>query len=72
MPDIKKTSQHGETDPKLLELLVCPITRAVLHHDRDRNELVSRPARLAYPVRGGIPIMLASEARQLEDDEYRD
>jgi hypothetical protein len=62
-------SDGRETDPKLLELLVCPVTRAVLHFDPERQELVSRAARLAYPVRGGIPIMLASEARQLEDDE---
>ncbi|HSO46691.1 MAG TPA: Trm112 family protein [Rhizobiaceae bacterium] len=58
-----------DTDPKLLELLVCPLTRAVLHYDREKQELVSRPARLAYPVRDGIPIMLASEARTLEEDE---
>ena len=68
----KKTSENGQTDPKLLELLVCPLTHAVLHHDHDSDELISRPARLAYPIRGGIPIMLASEARQLEDEEYRD
>lgn len=70
-PGAKKASNHGETDTKLMEMLVCPLTHAVLHHDREKNELISRPARLAYPVRGGIPIMLASEARQLDDDEYK-
>jgi uncharacterized protein len=60
-----------ETDPKLLEMLVCPLTRSVLQYDSEKQELVSRAARLAYPVRGGIPIMLASEARQLEDHEGR-
>ena len=71
-PAVKQFSTHGHADPKLLELLVCPLTRATLHYDQERKELISRAARLAYPVRGGIPIMLASEARQLEDAEYRD
>ena len=53
----------------MLELLVCPLTRTELSWDRERSELVSRAARLAYPVRDGIPIMLASEARQLTDEE---
>jgi uncharacterized protein YbaR (Trm112 family) len=57
------------TDPKLLEILVCPLTKTALHYDRDRQELVSRAAALAYPIRGGVPIMLAGEARQLTDDE---
>jgi uncharacterized protein YbaR (Trm112 family) len=56
-------------DPKMLEMLVCPLTRTALHYDRESNELVSRAARLAFPVRDGIPIMLASEARQLGEDE---
>jgi len=56
-------------DPKMLEMLVCPLTRTGLSWDRDRSELVSRAARIAYPVRDGIPIMLASEARQLTDEE---
>jgi hypothetical protein len=60
-----------ETDPKLLEMLVCPLTRAALQYDSERQELVSRAARLAYPVRGGIPIMLASEARSLDEDELK-
>ena len=53
-------------DPKLLELLVCPLTKAQLTFDAERNELVSSAARLAYPIRDGIPIMLASEARVLD------
>lgn len=56
-------------DPKLLELLVCPVTKGPLRYDRERQELVSRSARLAYPVRDGIPVMLEVEARPLTDDE---
>lgn len=56
-------------DPKLLELLVCPVTKGPLRYDRERQELVSRSARLAYPVRDGMPIMLEVEARPLSDDE---
>jgi hypothetical protein len=58
-----------ETDPKLLEILICPVTRTTLHYDRERQELVSRAAGLAYPIRGGVPIMLPGEARELPDDE---
>lgn len=54
-------------DPKMLELLVCPLTKGRLSFDEERNELVSEKARLAYPVRDGIPIMLVSEARKIED-----
>jgi hypothetical protein len=53
-------------DPKMLELLVCPLTQGMLKWDRDKNELISEKARLAYPIRDGIPIMLVSEARKLE------
>ena len=53
-------------DPKLLEILVCPVTKGPLTYDRDAGELVSRAAGLAYPVRDGIPIMLPDEARVLE------
>ena len=53
-------------DPKLLEILVCPLTKATLEYDAARQELISRPAKLAYPIRDGIPIMLPEEARQLE------
>ena len=56
-------------DPKLLEILVCPVTKQRLEYDAERQELISRAARLAYPVRDGIPIMLAEEARTLGDDE---
>ncbi len=53
-------------DPKLLEILVCPVTKATLEYDAARQELISRAAKLAYPIRDGIPIMLPEEARQLE------
>ena len=56
-------------DIKLLELLVCPMTKGPLDYDRERQELVSRSARLAYPVRDGIPILLENEARTLTDEE---
>lgn len=56
-------------DSKLLELLVCPVTKGPLDYHRERNELVSRSARLAYPIRDGIPVMLENEARPLTDDE---
>ncbi len=54
-------------DPKLLESLVCPVTKAPLEYDAEAQELISRQAGLAYPIRDGIPIMLADEARQLDD-----
>ena len=54
-------------DPRLLEILVCPLTKGPLEYDRARSELISRKAGLAYPIRDGIPIMLADEARRLED-----
>ncbi len=53
-------------DPRLLSLLVCPVTRDALQYDRERNELVSRKAGLAYPIRDGIPVMIPEEARPLE------
>ena len=56
-------------DTRLLELLVCPVTKGPLEYDRDRQELISRSARLAYPVRDGLPVMLESEARTLTDEE---
>lgn len=56
-------------DTKLLELLVCPVTKGPLQFDRAKQELVSRSARLAYPVRDGMPVMLESEARALTDEE---
>ena len=54
-------------DPKLLELLVCPLTKVPLEYDAEAQELISRQAGLAYPIRDGIPIMLPDEARSLED-----
>jgi hypothetical protein len=54
-------------DPKLLEILVCPLTRTALEYDRAHGELISRAAGLAFPIRDGIPIMLADEARRLDD-----
>jgi uncharacterized protein YbaR (Trm112 family) len=56
-------------DPRLLDLLVCPLTKATLRYDRERNELVSEQAGLAYPIRDGIPIMLVEEARPLDGSE---
>ena len=56
-------------DTRLLELLVCPVTKGPLTYDRERQELTSRSARLAYPVREGIPILLENEARTLSDEE---
>ncbi len=55
-------------DPKLLEILVCPLTKGALRYDRDRQELISDQAGLAYPIRDGIPIMLVDEARRLDED----
>ena len=56
-------------DTKLLELLVCPVTKGPLNYNRETHELISRSARLAYPVRDGIPVLLESEARTLSDEE---
>jgi uncharacterized protein len=61
MPDTRKA------DPKLLELLVCPVTKMRLEYDAENQELISRTAGLAYPIRDGIPIMLPDEARELKD-----
>jgi uncharacterized protein len=62
-------SYHRSMDTKLLELLVCPVTKGPLTWDAEKKELVSRSARLAYPVRDGIPVLLENEARTLSDDE---
>ncbi len=56
-----------KVDPRLLEILVCPVTRATLSYDAERQELISRAAKLAYPIRDGVPIMLPEEARALEE-----
>lgn len=61
--EAKKTAQ---TDPKLLEMLVCPLTKAALRYDAERQELISDKAGLAYPIHDGIPIMLVDEARKLK------
>lgn len=55
-------------DPRLLEILVCPLTKTTLEYDAERQELISRAARLAYPIRDGVPIMLPDEARSLGED----
>ncbi|MFP4537494.1 MAG: Trm112 family protein [Dichotomicrobium sp.] len=57
----------GEVDPKLLEILVCPLTKQRLEYDREAQELISRSAKLAFPIRDGIPVLLVEEARQIED-----
>ena len=58
----------AEPDPRLLEILVCPVTHGPLEYDRARSELISRSAKLAYPIRDGVPIMLPDEARELSED----
>ena len=63
------TDAASDIDPRLLDVLVCPLTRSALHYDRARQELISQQARKAFPVRAGVPIMLAEEARDLADDE---
>ena len=71
-PDLTLTpplpNRTPSVDPKLLELLVCPLSKGPLRYDRERQELVSLQAGLAYPIRDGIPFMLVEEARQLADD----
>jgi uncharacterized protein len=57
-----------DVDPKLLEILVCPLTKGPLRYDRERQELISDKAKLAYPIRDGIPIMLVDEARPIDED----
>ena len=57
-------------DPKLLDILVCPVTKGPLVYDQEKQELISKSARLAYPIRDGIPVMLEDEARRLEPVEY--
>ena len=72
MPGIdasKHQQKQRDVDPRLLEVLVCPLTRSALHYDRARQEMISRQARKAFPVRDGVPIMLVEEARDLGDDE---
>ena len=65
------SEKEARVDPKLLEILVCPMTKAALTYDAAKQELISKSARLAYPIKNGIPIMLVDEARPLTDDELR-
>ena len=67
-PENPRTARGSEVDPKLLEMLVCPATHKALEYDRERQELISKAAGLAYPIRDGIPIMLEDEARRIEED----
>jgi len=62
------SEQTAGVDPKLLEILVCPLTKGPLIFDAEKSELISKQGNLAYPIRDGIPIMLVEEARQLDDD----
>lgn len=61
------SANPSEIDPKLLEILVCPLTKGTLRYDRERQELISERAGLAFPIRDGIPIMLCDEAREIDD-----
>lgn len=68
--DIEASSQSApKLDPRLLEVLVCPLTKSTLVYDAQRQELLSRKAGLAYPIRNGVPLMTADAARTLSDDE---
>ena len=62
---------ENEIAPKLLEVLVCPLTKELLRYDRENGELISDRARLAFPIRDGIPVMLVEEARELESHEVK-
>ena len=62
---------QGQMDGRLLDILVCPVTKGPLLYDRERQELISLSARLAYPVRDGIPVLLEEEARELTEEEYQ-
>ncbi len=63
------TADRNTVDPRLLEILVCPLTKGPLQYDRAAGELISKQARLAYPIRDGIPIMLVDEARSLDPSD---
>ncbi len=62
-----ETDMSKTIDPRLLEILVCPVTKTTLRYDRERQELISEAAKLAFPIRDGVPIMLPDEARKLEE-----
>ena len=66
---MSENTNKDQVDPKLLEILVCPVTRGDLEYNKEKNELISRQAGLAYPIRDGIPIMLEEEARKIVDDK---
>ncbi|MBL8774126.1 MAG: Trm112 family protein [Phenylobacterium sp.] len=66
---MSEDAQQHDVDPRLLEVLVCPVTKGPLAYDRQKGELVSQGARLAYPIRNGVPIMLPEEARALGEGE---
>jgi uncharacterized protein YbaR (Trm112 family) len=66
MTDSPADRSPASIDPKLLEILVCPLTKSTLEYDAEKQELISRAAKLAYPIRDGIPIMLPEEARKLD------
>ena len=65
---MKKNTDKNKLSPELLDILVCPITRSTLLYDKKNNELISKQAGLAYPIKNGIPIMLAKEARKIIKD----
>ena len=67
--DLDAASLGQMLDPRLVEVLVCPLTHGQLDYDREKGELISKKARLAYPIRDGVPVMLADEARALGEDE---
>lgn len=71
LPDTPPPPSPRAVDPKLLEILVCPLTKGPLRYDAARQELISDKAGLAYPIRDGIPIMLVDEARELDVHEKR-
>jgi uncharacterized protein YbaR (Trm112 family) len=65
--DPSSSASSAAVDPRLLEILVCPLTKTPLRYDKERQELISDAARLAYPIRDGVPIMLPDEARKIDD-----
>jgi len=65
------TTPTARVDPRLLEILVCPVTKTSLIYNEAKQELVSRAARLAYPIRDGVPVMISDEARAVDDEELR-
>jgi uncharacterized protein YbaR (Trm112 family) len=65
------TARAARPDPRLLEILVCPVTKTPLFYNEAKQELVSRAARLAFPIRDGVPVMISDEARAVDDEELR-